>query len=78
MSAAMEMQQCDVRDPASSQAKYHFMNLRNMAMECYTSGEMQMLVLAMIAKFERNEGGDFRHPLLTQYTKAEGSVPVMC
>lgn len=71
---AMGTRQFDLRDPKQSEAKYHFMNFRNMATGLFSYGEMQMVILAMIAKFERNEGGEFRHPLLTQHAKAEHST----
>jgi uncharacterized protein (TIGR03034 family) len=61
----------DLHDPELSDPRYHFMNLRAMAGNMFSVGEMKMVVLAMIAKFEKSEGGEFRHPLLTQNVKAD-------
>lgn len=60
----------DLNDPATADPANHFKDLRNMATLLFSTGEMKFVVLAMIAKFERSEGGEFRHPILTQEARA--------
>ncbi|MCS3768349.1 hypothetical protein HNP12_002423 [Aeromonas hydrophila] len=54
-----------VRDDLSaSSAAEHFATWRNMTTTLFSSGEMKMVLLAMIHKVQKREGGEFRHPLL--------------
>ncbi|MFB2827897.1 DUF3289 family protein [Aeromonas veronii] len=46
-----------------------FSNFRVMGAGVFSAGDMRMVILAMIAKFESKEGGEFRHPVLTQKVK---------
>lgn len=55
----------DLRDPEQSNPRNHFMNLRAMG-KLFSSGDMQAVILALIAKFEKSEGGEFQDPRLTQ------------
>jgi uncharacterized protein (TIGR03034 family) len=71
ISTYMDTKMFDLRDPEQADPRYHFMNLRAIGGNLFSVGEMKMVVLAMIAKFEKSEGGEFRHPLLTQHVKAD-------
>lgn len=54
-----------VRDDLSAEsAAEHFATWRNMTTTIFSSGEMKMVLLAMIHKVQKREGGEFRHPLL--------------
>lgn len=59
-----------VRDDLSAEsAAEHFATWRNMTTTIFSSGEMQMVLLAMIHKVQKREGGEFRHPLLNKAVK---------
>ncbi|WP_139823990.1 DUF3289 family protein, partial [Lonsdalea iberica] len=47
-----------------------FYKFREMATSLFSTGELEMVILAMIAKFEKKEGGEFRHPALTRAVRA--------
>ncbi|MGL5297775.1 MAG: hypothetical protein ACRC9W_04390 [Plesiomonas sp.] len=56
-----------VRDDLSAEsAAEHFATWRNMTTTIFSSGEMKMVLLAMIHKVQKREGGEFRHPLLNK------------
>ncbi|MCS3456264.1 hypothetical protein M2366_002350 [Aeromonas sp. BIGb0405] len=59
-----------LQDLDKSRANYHFMNLRTMATTLFSAGTLQMVILAMIHKFEKSEGGEFRHPDLERAVRA--------
>ncbi|MGK4327341.1 DUF3289 family protein [Lonsdalea quercina] len=48
----------------------NFIKFRVMAATLFSSGELRNVILAMIAKFEKNEGGEFSHPALTRAARA--------
>ncbi|RAT70778.1 DUF3289 family protein, partial [Lonsdalea populi] len=47
-----------------------FKKFREMATTLFSSGELKFVILAMIAKFQKKEGGEFRHPALTRAVRA--------
>ncbi|WP_026743032.1 DUF3289 family protein [Lonsdalea quercina] len=51
-------------------ASLNFFKFRLMATLFFSAGELKMVILAMIAKFEKKEGGEFRHPALTRAVRA--------
>ncbi|MCS3460478.1 DUF3289 family protein [Aeromonas sp. BIGb0445] len=59
-----------LQDLDKSRANYHFMNLRTMATTLFSAGTLQMVILAMIHKFEKSEGGEFSHPELDRAVRA--------
>lgn len=60
-----------VRDDLSAEsAAAHFATWRNMTTTIFSSGEMKMVLLAMIHKVQKREGGEFRHPLLDRAVRA--------
>lgn len=60
-----------VRDDLSAEsAAAHFATWRNMTTTIFSSGEMKMVLLAMIHKVQKREGGEFRHPLLDRAVMA--------
>lgn len=55
-----------VRDDLSAgSATAHFAAWRNMATTMFSTGDMKMVLLAMIGQVQARTGGEFRHPLLT-------------
>ncbi|WP_217809422.1 hypothetical protein, partial [Lonsdalea britannica] len=48
----------------------NFIKFRVMAATLFSSGDLRNVILAMIAKFEKNEGGEFSHPALTRAARA--------
>ena len=49
-----------------SAAQEHFDTWWRVSGRYFSSGEMKMVVLAMIGKVQANTGGEFRHPALTK------------
>ncbi|MFP1785901.1 DUF3289 family protein [Lonsdalea quercina] len=47
-----------------------FKKFREMTTTLFSSGDLKFVILAMIAKFEKKEGGEFRHPELTRAVRA--------
>lgn len=66
----MNTKMFDLNDPKQADPKNHFTDMRTMSSLLFASGDMKMVVLAMIAKFEKSEGGEFSHPTLTKTARA--------
>lgn len=64
-----DTQMFDLDNLEQATSRNLFTNFRVMGAGIFSVGEMRMVILAMIAKFERKEGGEFRHPVLTQKVK---------
>ncbi|MFP1724275.1 DUF3289 family protein [Lonsdalea quercina] len=47
-----------------------FYKFREMATSLFSTGKLEMVILAMIAKFQKKEGGEFSHPDLTRAVRA--------
>ncbi|OSN00916.1 hypothetical protein AU510_17550, partial [Lonsdalea britannica] len=52
----------------------NFIKFRVMAATLFSSGDLRNVILAMIAKFEKNEGGEFSHPALTRAARAHSKT----
>ena len=55
---------------ATASPENFFQNFRNMAVTLFSAGELKMNTLAMISKFQKNEGGEYRNPVLTRNVRA--------
>ncbi|MCS3766155.1 hypothetical protein HNP12_000194 [Aeromonas hydrophila] len=53
-------------DMSPNGAKEHFDTWRRVAGRYFSSGDLKMVVLAMIGQAQANAGGEFRHPALTK------------
>ncbi|OSN01297.1 MULTISPECIES: DUF3289 family protein [Lonsdalea] len=49
---------------------FFFQKFREMTTILFSAGDLKFVILAMIAKFEKKEGGEFRHPDLTRAVRA--------
>ena len=50
--------------------EFFFSKFREMVTKFFSSGDLKFVILAMIEKFQKKEGGEFRHPALTRAVRA--------